>query len=71
MDVRRNSRLLPNAYGGRVEPAPDRLRGLAFSGLDHPCFTRSAGALVREEHGPYLNAGDLVRRTGLKPQAVA
>ena len=31
----------------------------------------SALALVRERerHGPYLNAGDLVRRTGLKPQA--
>ena len=24
----------------------------------------------RERHGPYLTAGDLVRRTGLKPQAV-
>ena len=32
----------------------------------------SAFALVweRERHGPYLNAGDLVRRTGLKAQAV-
>ena len=32
----------------------------------------SALALVRERerHGPYLNAGDLVRRTGLKAQAV-
>ena len=24
----------------------------------------------RERHGPYAGAGDLVRRTGLKPQAV-
>ena len=24
----------------------------------------------RERHGPYVTAGDLVRRTGLKPQAV-
>ena len=24
----------------------------------------------RERHGPYATAGDLVRRTGLKPQAV-
>ena len=31
----------------------------------------SAKAIVRERdmHGPYTNAGDLVRRTGLKPQA--
>ena len=24
----------------------------------------------RERHGPYVTAGDLVRRTGLKPQAI-
>ena len=33
----------------------------------------SAGRLIaeeRERHGPYTGAGDLVRRTGLKPQAV-
>ena len=32
----------------------------------------SAGLIVdeRERHGPYVTAGDLVRRTGLKPQAV-
>ena len=33
----------------------------------------SAGKLIveeRERHGPYKGAGDLVRRTGLKPQAV-
>ncbi len=34
--------------------------------------TESAGLIVdeRERHGPYVTAGDLVRRTGLKPQAV-
>ena len=34
--------------------------------------TESAKLIVdeRERHGPYVTAGDLVRRTGLKPQAV-
>ena len=41
-------------------------------GLIKDVGEESAGAIVdeRERHGPYTTPGDLVRRTGLKPQAV-
>ena len=41
-------------------------------GLIRDVGTESAKLMVeeRERHGPYLSAGDIVRRTGLKPQAV-
>ena len=41
-------------------------------GLIRDVGTESAKLMVEERarHGPYLSAGDIVRRTGLKPQAV-
>ena len=41
-------------------------------GMIRDVGSESARAIVeeRERHGPYLSAGDLVRRTGLKPRAV-
>ena len=41
-------------------------------GLIRHVGTESAKLMVEERarHGPYLSAGDIVRRTGLKPQAV-
>ena len=41
-------------------------------GLIKDVGEESAGAIVdeRERNGPYTTPGDLVRRTGLKPQAV-
>ena len=58
-----------NRSGARCIPSGDSvLLGLRFV---KDVGEESALALVRERerHGPYLNAGDLVRRTGLKPQA--
>ena len=51
---------------------PDRGYLLLGLGLVKDVGEESAGAIVeeRDRHGPYLNSADLVRRTGLKPQAV-
>ncbi len=62
--------LCVNRSEARCIPSSDAvLLGLRFV---KDVGEESAHALVleREQHGPYLNAGDLVRRTGLKPQAV-
>ena len=64
--------LNPCVNGSLVACAPEG--GAVRLGLR---FIRNVGAesakLIveeRERHGPYVTAGDLVRRTGLKPQAV-
>ena len=59
-----------NGSHARCTPSGDAV--LLGLGLVKDVGEKAAEALVqeRERHGPYLNAGDVVRRTGLKPQAV-
>ena len=59
-----------NRSQARCTPSGDAV--LLGLGLVKDVGERAAEALVweREQHDLYLNAGDLVRRTGLKPQAV-
>ncbi len=59
-----------NHSRARCTPSADAV--LLGLGLVKDVGEASAIALVceREEHGPYESAADLVRRTGLKPQAV-
>ena len=64
--------LNPCVNRGQVECAPERESvrlGLRFI---KDVGSESARLIVeeRERHGSYVSAGDLVRRTGLKPQAV-
>ncbi len=64
--------LNPCVNGSQVACAPQS--GSVRLGLQliRDVGTESARLIVeeRERHGPYVTAGDLVRRTGLKPQAV-
>ena len=59
-----------NRSAARCAPSGDAV--LIGLGIVKDVGEASAGALVREreQHGPYRSASDLVRRTGLKPQAV-
>ena len=64
--------LNPCVNGSRAACAPES--GSVRLGLQliKDVGAKSARLIVeeRERHGPYVTAGDLVRRTGLKPQAV-
>ena len=64
--------LNPCVNGSRTACAPES--GSVRLGLQliKDVGAKSARLIVeeRERHGPYVTAGDLVRRTGLKPQAV-
>ena len=64
--------LNPCINGSLAECAPERgavRLGLRFIG-DVGAESAKLIVVERERHGTYVTAGDLVRRTGLKPQAV-
>ena len=64
--------LNPCVNGSREACAPESGAVRLGLGLIRDVGSESARTIVeeRERHGPYLSAGDLVRRTGLKPRAV-
>ena len=64
--------LNPCVNRSQARCAPDGGYLLLGLGIVKDVGEESAGAIVeeRERHGPYTNPADLVRRMGLKPQAV-
>ncbi len=64
--------LNPCVNRSMVKCTPEKDALLLGLGIVRDVGEESAWAIVedRERHGPYSGAGDLVRRTGLKPQAV-
>ena len=64
--------LNPHVNRSQARCIPDGGYLLLGLGLIKDVGEESAGAIVeeRDRYGPYLGPGDLVRRTGLKPQAV-
>ena len=64
--------LNPCVNGSEPSATPHNGRVLLGLGLVKDVGPESARLIVeeREERGPYIGAGDLVRRTGLRPQAV-
>ena len=64
--------LNPCVNGSQARCIPSGDAVLLGLGLIKDVGEKAAEALVqeRELHGPYPNAGDIVRRTGLRPQAV-
>ncbi len=64
--------LNPCVNGSEPSAIPHNGRVLLGLGIVKDVGPESARLIVeeREERGPYIGAGDLVRRTGLRPQAV-